>query len=170
MIFYSSFKKMIVEIVCAIFLFLITILGPFYVTVPMHNLSLWRMERALASSISHPIDAKIIEQHSFLGTRYTNTSECTYAVGEFRLTSLPREVLLEKYKNLTVDIGGFSYNMPVNVVIVDNEASLPLDNPADAWLHDFLENLDLSSSNITYYLIYLYEEGRSSLGDYRCYE
>lgn len=170
MIFHNSFQRVVVEIVCAIFLFLITILGPFYATVPIHNLSLWRMERALKSSISHPIDTKIIEQRSFLGTRYTDISECTYAVGEFRSTSLPQEVLLEKYKNLTVDIVDFSYNMPVNVIIVDNEASLSLDNPADDWLHDFPESVDLSSSNITYYLIYLYEEGRSSLGDYRCYE
>jgi len=166
----SVFKKVIVEILCAILLLITIILSLFYGAVPMHNLSLWRMQHALTSSIPHPSETVSIEQRLFIGTRYINESECTYSVGEFRSTSLPREVLLEKYKNLSVDLFGFAYNMSVHVIVMDNDASLPLDEPADEWLHDFLSRIDSSSSDITYYLVYLYEKGRSSLGDYRCYE
>jgi hypothetical protein len=145
-------------------------LGLFYATVPLHNLSLWRMERVLALSITHPLNSSVVERHSFLGTRYTNTSECTYVAGEFRSTSLSREELLSVYKDITVDIFGFTRAMPVHVVIAKLDAPLSLDEPATNWVVNFAQNIGTHTADTTYYLVYLYEKGRFPWGDYRCIE
>ncbi|OGZ20425.1 MAG: hypothetical protein A2654_00015 [Candidatus Nealsonbacteria bacterium RIFCSPHIGHO2_01_FULL_43_31] len=146
------------------------ILGLFYATVPLHNLSLWRMERVLALSITHPLNSSVVERHSFLGTRYTNTSECTYVAGEFRSTSLSREELLSVYKDATVDIFGFTRAMPVHVVIAELDAPLSLDDPATNWIVNFAQSIGTHITGTTYYLVYLYEKGRFPWGDYRCIE
>lgn len=146
------------------------ILGLFYATVPLHNLSLWRMERVLALSITHPPNSSVVERHSFLGTRYTNTSECTYVAGEFRSTSLSREELLSMYKDVTVNIFGFTRAMPVHVVIAELDAPLSLDEPATNWVVNFAQSIDIHTTSTIYYLIYLYEKGRFPWGDYRCIE
>lgn len=146
------------------------ILGLFYAMVPLHNLSLWRMERALVSSVVHPTDSSAVEQHSFFGSRYTDVSECTYVVGEFRSTSLPQETLLAEYEKTTINLFGFAHKIPVHVTIVDSNTSLPLDEPANDWLIDFMQNVDMRPIDATYYLIYLYEKGHPPWGDYRCFE
>lgn len=146
------------------------ILGLFYATVPLHNLSLWRMERVLALSVTHPLNSSVVERHSFLGTRYTNTSECTYVVGEFRSTSLSREELLLVYKDVTVDIFGFTRAMSVHVVIAELDAPLSLDEPASNWIVNFAQSIGTRTTSTTYYLVYLYEKGRFPWGDYRCIE
>lgn len=142
----------------------------FYVAMPLNTLSLWRMERALVSSVAHPADSHIMERRSFLGSRYINSSECTFVAGEFRSTSLSRGEIIAAYDGVTVHIFGFARRMRVNVIIADDDARLPLDEPADDWLYDFTERVDTRVDNTTYYLVYLYEEGRSPWGDDRCFE
>lgn len=142
----------------------------FYAAMPLNTLSLWRMERALVSSVRHPADSHTIESRSFLGSRYINSFECTFVAGEFRSTSLSRKELMAAYDGDTVRIFGFARRMPVNVVIADNNARLPLDEPANDWLNDFTERIDTSAGNTTYYLVYLYEKDRSPWGDNRCDE
>lgn len=164
------FVRIVLAMLGVSLLFTVLILGLFYVTIPIHNISIWRMERAVASSIAHPLNSQIVERHSFLGSRYTDTSECTYVAGEFRSTSFSREALRAMYENTTVDLLGFVRRMPVRVVIVDNDTSLSLDEPAGDWIYDFVQRVDTSQSDITYYLVYLYEPGRLWWGDYRCFE
>lgn len=142
----------------------------FYVLMPFNTLSLWRMERVLASSVIHPADSHTMERRSFLGSRYINSSECTFVAGEFRSTSLLREEVIAAYEGVTVDIFGFARQMSVNVIIADDDARLPLDEPADDWLYDFAKRVDTRADNTTYYLVYLYEKGRSPWGDDRCFE
>ena len=60
--------------------------------------------------------------------------------------------------------------MPVFVVIADEHTSLPLGEPAGDWIYDFVERIDTNVTDTIYYLVYLYEIGRSDLGDYRCLE
>lgn len=170
----SNQTRVFVRIVLAMLgvslLFAGLILGLFYATIPIHNISIWRMERSVASSITHPLDSRVLERHSFFGSRYTDTSECTYVVGEFRSTLLSREELLAEYRNIMLNLFGFAYKIPVRIIIADNNISLPLDEPADDWIYDFVQRVDTSQSDITYYLVYLYEPGRLWWGDYRCFE
>lgn len=135
----------------------------FYATMPFHDLYLSHMNRAL-QSIEHPRDSKELEQYVFFGSRYTDISECTYAVGQMYSASLSREEILQAYKNVSAGIFG-----PVHVEIVGKETSLPLDNPADAWITEFLSKNSEDTSE-THYLVYLYKPGQSWLGDTRCYD
>lgn len=135
----------------------------FYATMPFHDLYLSRMDSAF-QSIEHPHDSKKLEQHVFFGSRYTDISECTYAVGQMYSAPLAPEEIMQAYKNASAEIFG-----PVHVEIVGKDTSLPLDNPADAWIAEFLQRKTGDTSD-TYYLVYLYKPGQSWLGDTRCYD
>lgn len=139
-----------------------------YSMIPWHNLTLWRMNTALHYSVSHPTDSKLMEPYSFLGTRYTNTSECTYTVGEIRSTSFSVDQVLGQYENKTVHLLGFGQPSPVRIAILDDDPGLPLTEPSEEWAYDFIERIGVSSPGKTYYLVYLYEPGRSWFGDSRC--
>jgi len=153
-----------------IVLFAAIIGGVFFATFPFHTVSLWRIEHAVSVSIPHPAETNAVERFSFLGSRYIDDAECTYAAGEIRSTSLTKQKLLEQYENVTVNLFGFARHMPVNVVIVDKDASLPIGEPAGDWIYDFVQRVYTRSTDTTYYLVYLYETGRSNVGDYRCLE
>lgn len=135
----------------------------FFATMPFHDLYLSRMNRAF-QSIEHPHGSKELEQYIFFGSRYTDISECTYAIGQMYSAPLSREEIMRAYENAPVESFG-----PVRVEIVGKETSLPLDNPADAWISEFLSK-KYSATSDTYYLVYLYELGQSWLGDIRCYD
>lgn len=148
-------------IIATSFFFLIFWL--FYATMPFHDFYLSRMDRAF-QSIEHPHDSKKLEQYVFFGSRYTDISECTYAVGQMYSAPLAPEEITRAYKNASAGIFG-----PVHVEIIEKETSLPLDNPADAWITEFLSRKSGDASD-TYYLVYLYKPGQSWLGDVRCYD
>ncbi len=153
-----------------VFLFTAIIGSVFFVTIPFHTVSLWRMERAVSLSVPHPAETSVVERFSFLGSRYIDDSECTYATGEIRSTHLSKQELLTQYENTTISLFGFARHMPVFVVIADEHTSLPLGEPAGDWIYDFVERIDTNVTDTIYYLVYLYEIGRSDLGDYRCLE
>lgn len=135
----------------------------FYATMPFHDFYLSGMDRAL-QSIEHPHGSKKLEEYAFFGSRYTDISECTYAVGQMYSVPLSREEILQAYRNTSA--GSFG---PVHIEIIEKETSLPLDNPADAWIAEFLLKKDGVTSD-TPYLVYLYQPGQSWLGDVRCYD
>jgi len=135
----------------------------FYATMPFHDLYLSRMDRAF-QSIEHPHDSKKLEQHVFFGSRYTDISECTYAVGQIYSAPLSRKEIMRVYENAPT-----RSPWPVHVEIIEKETSLPLDNPADAWITEFLSKKSEDTSD-TNYLVYLYKPGQSWLGDTRCYD
>ncbi len=135
----------------------------FYATMPFHNFYLSRMGDAL-QSIEHPYDSKELEQHVFFGSRYTDISECTYAIGQIYSSSLPKEEILQAYRDAQTGIFG-----SVHIEIIEKGISLPLDNPADAWITEFLSKKSGDTSD-TDYLVYLYKPGQSWLGDTRCYD
>jgi hypothetical protein len=141
----------------------------FHATIPIHDFVLWRMDNTFAGSVMHPVDSEVIERVSFFGTRYTDIEECTYALGELRSTYLSPSEVQKAYKDSSIKPFRFIYNVPVSVAIVDKETSLPLDNPADRWLHDFLERYGSSTTETTRYLVYIFESSGQWLGDWRCY-
>ena len=159
------------KIIFSVTLSIVIIIGSaFFLTAPLHTLSLWRMERAVASSIQHPAETSLVERFSFLGSRYIDDAECTYAVGEIRSTNLSIQELLSRYENNTVSIFGFTRRMPVYVLIIDEETLTPIGEPTRDWIDDFVERFNTNEADIIYYLVYLYEPGRSDIGDYRCLE
>lgn len=135
----------------------------FYATMPFHDFYLSRMDRAL-QSVEHPRGSKKLEDYIFFGSRYTDISECTYAVGQIYSAPLSQEEIVQTYRNASAGI--FE---PVRVEIIGKESSLPLDNPADAWIAEFLSKQSVDAFD-TYYLVYLYRPGQSALGDMRCYD
>ena len=153
--------KLIACVLITIFMsFAFLVFWLFYATMPFHDLYLSHMNRTL-QSIAHPSGSKKLEQHTFFGSRYTDISECTYAVGQMYSAPLSPEEITQVYKNTSFGIFG-----PIHVEIIGKETSLPLDNPADAWIVEFLPK----KSNDTYYLVYLYKSGQLWLGDMRCYD
>lgn len=135
----------------------------FYATAPFHDLYLSRMDGTF-QSIAHPRDSKKLGQYVFFGSRYTDISECTYAVGEIFSTPRSPEEVLEAYKNTSAGSFGLAH-----IEIIEKMTSLPLDNPADAWITEFLSK-EAGDTPDTYYLAYLYRPGQSWLGDARCYD
>lgn len=148
-------------IIATSFFFLIFWL--FYATMPFHDFYLSRMDNAL-QSVEYPLDSKKLEHYVFFGSRYTDVSECTYAVGQMYSAPLSQDEILRAYKNVSAGFFG-----PVHVEIVGKGTSLPLDNPADAWITEFLSKESEDTSDI-YYLVYVYNPGQSWLGDTRCYD
>jgi hypothetical protein len=154
-----------------LFAFVLVALGLFFFsTLPVHNLALWGLDRALDHSVEYLPNSTIVERHRFLGTRYTDISECTYVVGQIRSTQIPVEEVLRQYQGKTLHSPGFSHSIPINVVILDDTPSTSLADPTDNWAYDFIRNTAVSSADITYYLVYLNEPGKSWWGDYRCIE
>lgn len=157
--------KWVAGIFIVIFMtFAFLIFWVFYATMPFHDLYLSRMDRAL-QSIEYPRGSEKSEQYVFLGSRYTDISECTYAVGQIYSAPLSREEIVRTYRNASA--GSFG---PVHVEIIGKETSLSLDNPADAWIAEFLSRGTPDIPGTSYYLVYLYQPGQSWLGDMRCYD
>src|SRR3989344_3003682 len=70
-----------------------------YGTIPMHNLNIRRMERALTAFVEENSDAIVLERMKFFGTRYSSSSECTYAVGAFMTTDMSPKDIIIAYEN-----------------------------------------------------------------------
>ena len=156
--------KLIACVLITIFMsFAFLVFWLFYATMPFHDLYLSHMGRAF-QSIEHPHGSKELEQYVFFGSRYTDISECTYAVGQIYFAQLSPEEITQVYKNTSFGIFG-----PIHVEIIGKETSLPLDNPADAWISEFISKTSYDASD-TYYLVYVYAPGQSWLGDIRCYD
>jgi len=160
----SSILKLIVGVSIILFMsFAFLIFWLFYATMPFHDFYLSRMDHAL-QSIEPPHSSKKLEQHVFFGSRYTDISECTYAIGQIYSSSLSKEEILQAYRDAQTGIFGSVY-----IEIIEKGISLPLDNPADAWITEFLSKKSGDTSD-TDYLVYLYKPGQSWLGDTRCYD
>lgn len=156
--------KLIVGVSITIFMaFAFLVFWLFYATMPFHDLYYSHMDRAF-QSIAHPRGSRELEQYAFFGSRYTDISECTYAVGQIYSAPLSREKIIRAYKNAPTGSLG-----PVHVEIIGKETLLPLDNPADTWITEFLSKKSGNTSD-THYLVYLYKPGQSWLGDIRCYD
>lgn len=141
-----------------------------FATIPWHDLVFWRMNNALAHYSGHLPDSQLIERKSFFGVRATDTSECAYAVGEFRSTTRSKEEVLAAYHEMHVLVLDPLWQMPIEVLIVEPDATtgLPLDNPADTWATLFARTQDMSDPQTTYYLTYLYNPKQFPWGDRRC--
>jgi len=150
---------------------LIVVLIVFYVKIPWNNFMLWHMDRVMTGLEIHPEESSRLglRNHYFFGSRYTDVSECTFAVGKFRSSSLSPEEIRESYSNTSARPLGFADNLETHITVVGLD-KFPLDHPAYAWIDEFLKSDQITSSTTTYYLVYLYKPARSPFGDYRCYE
>ena len=145
------------------------ICGLFYASWPWHDLTLWRMEQALATT-RHPMNTSVVKEKTIFGSQYLDSEDCTYFVGQFRTTSLQPDEVVQAYRDKTVTLFGFASNMPVQVTVIDADTSFPLGHPVDMWLSDLRGYLSALEGDETYYFVYILEENRLWFGDVRCYE
>jgi len=169
--FHLSFRIAFFIIGSIIGLILIVVLIVFYVKIPWNNFMMWHMDRVLTGLEIHPKESSRLglQYQYFFGSRYTDVSECTFAVGEFRSSSLSPEEIRELYANASARPLGFLNNLETHIAVAGLD-TFPLDHPADAWLDELFKSDLITSSTTTYYLVYFYEPAHSPFGDYRCYE
>ena len=84
----------------------------FCATIPLHDFALWDMRATLERSSGHPIESQLVERHTFFGSRYMDTGECTYAIGEFRVTNHSPNEVLHAYQN------AYAGRFPLQIFIV----------------------------------------------------
>ena len=158
------------RILCGIALLVaLVIYGLFFAAQSWHDLTLGRMERALAS-VDHPLMSSVVESKTVFGSEYTDSWDCNYFVGQLRKTALPPSDVMRAYQEETLSLFAFELNMRVQVEFVDGETSFPLGHPADTWEFDALNRIKDAAQKETYYIVFLFEENRLGLGDARCYE
>lgn len=148
---------------------LVFICGLFFGAQPWNNLTLWRMERALASA-AHPPTSSVVESKTVFGSEYTDSWDCNYFVGQLRKTVLSPSDVLSAYRGHTITLFPFTRDLQIQVAFVDEETSLPLGHPVDTWELDVHNRIKGTTQTETYYIVFLFEENRRGLGDARCYE
>jgi hypothetical protein len=171
--FIDIVKGLLLSLVCVfsgIFLIIsFVIIGLFYAMMPFHDFTRWQLEKSMTFLISHPSSSHLISRKTFFGPRYTDTAECTYAVGEIRSTSLSHREVLHAYGKSSANLFSFAHYFPMHVIIIEKNTSLALDNPADKWITEFMQHDSTETSDTIYYLVYLYKKGMPWWGDIRCY-
>ena len=110
-------------VVAVTFALAMLVISFLYAAHPWHDLTLWRMKHALVSLVAHPRGSTIIEERSFFGSRYTDTSECTFVVGELRSTLLSPQETLRAYENVSVNLFGFAHDIKAQAVIITENTS-----------------------------------------------
>lgn len=138
-------------------------------SLPWNNLTLFRMERAFASTVFHPHESTRIKRHSYVGTIYeSGDSGCHFYVGEIRETTLPHDSIEKIYKPLGVSLFGYAQRLPTHVVFMEDFPSLLIDKPVEEWMAKYLDKQ--STIAPTVYIVYVAQHTHSSLGDYRCWD
>lgn len=129
-----------------------------------------KMENSLSDMDVHPRDSEVVKTYRFFGSRYTNTNECTFAVGQWRVSKLDSNALRKQYINQTVSIPWNVKNIPLGFALIEEDSHLTLEDPPDNWHTVIREQVDNIAKGYTHYLLYLYLRDRSSFGDERCFE
>lgn len=142
--------------------------GLFFITQPWHDLTLWHMEQAIAST-AHP-ESRVMEERMIIGSQYADSWDCSYFVGQLRKTTLSPSDVLRAYQGRTIPLFTFAHSLEVQVALVDGETSLPLGHPADTWEFDTHGRFDSERQEETHYIVFLFETNKQGLGDVRCYE
>lgn len=146
------------------------------VVLALHAVRLWndallsKMEYSLSDTDVHPRDSEVVKTYRFFGSRYTNASECTFAVGQWRVSKLDSNALRKQYINQTVSIPWRVKNIPLVLALIEEDGHLTLEDPPDNWHTVIREQVDSIAKGYTHYLLYLYLPNRSSFGDERCFE
>ena len=162
-------RNIALSVGAATLVLIVFIAGLFLGAVPVHDITLSRMERALVSSVSHPPNSQLVTQRTAIGSTYIDSEECNYFSAQLRTSSLSPEDIVQAYRGASVSLFGFTRPMPVRVVMYKDRESLPLGHPAELVFSDSLAPLP-SNRHDTLYGVYLLEEKRLWFGDYRCHE
>lgn len=165
----SSLKIAFFGVLGTVFVVIVFLLVLLFGALPWHNLTLFRIERAFASAVSHPHESTRIGQYSYVGTIYeSGDSGCHFYVGEIRETTLPHDSIAKIYKPLGVSLFGYAQHLPAHVIFLENLPSLLTDKPIEAWMAEYLDKH--SATAPAAYLVYVAQHTYSSLGDYRCWD
>lgn len=137
---------------------------------PWNDFFLWKMEYLLLDMGMHPRDSEVIKTYRFFGSRYTNTSECTFAVGQWRVSKIGPDALREIYTDQIITMPLSIKSAPLGFALIEEKSLLTLEDPPDGWHTIIQEQMDGVTDGYTHYLLYLSIPGRSWLGDERCLE
>lgn len=163
----SLLKIAFFSVLCAIFGVIVFLVALLFGTLQWHNLTLFRMERAFASTIFHPHESMRIGRYSYVGTIYeSGDSGCHFYVGEIRTTSLSRDTIARIYKPTGISLFGYAQRFPTHVVFMEDFPSLLIDGPVEEWMVEYLKKR--SAIAPTAYIVYVEQHMYSSFGDYRC--
>lgn len=155
-IFFGIFAILII-----IFLILITW------QIPIHNANLRQLNKNFESSISlHPLVSKKLLQFSDFGNFGESGGQCGYIVGEFRISPLTKEEIINHYKNSVIDSFKQGEVIPLEVYFLDdsNFAHYPLSKLAS----NLYQKTRLPVQSPLIYLITASSYNHLADGDIRC--
>lgn len=138
----------------------------FFWKIPLNNAALWRMGRAV-SAHAQRFDSDLIAKRSYIGSRYIDAAECTFAAGEIRRTLHSKEEVEAAYAHTGYAKKSLWY-VSVQGLVIDEHTIFPEGEPPLQWVDEFRSRA--LSEQGTYYLLYAYEPGHVAFGDWRCLE
>ncbi len=139
--------------------------------MPIHNFNLWRLSKNFESvSAFHPLLSKRLLKFSDFGNFGESGGQCGYIVGEFRVSQLTKEEILNyfNYKNLTILSFKEDKTIPLEIYFLDDDMFRYY--PWSKWLLYFYQKKGLSNqSSSIVYLAIAQSYNHLADGDIRCY-
>lgn len=165
-------KAFIITLGSALLLLYIAFVSALTWTIPIHNANARTFQKNF-STVIHPKESRILTPIMDFAN-FGNSNHCDYVVGEFRVSSLSRTELVERYEEQTISPpdtqNGIWDGVPpressIGILFTDSETFQQW--PWSEWLHS-AQPLS-SKQGGTAYLVYALESGYPPRGDYRCH-
>lgn len=131
---------------------------------PIHDINTWWLEKNFyADEITHPSSSVLLEKKKYLGgPSMHGDNRCIYAVGEARIAPLTIDEIKLAYQNTSVSFWGNRLSLKI---LFTDEFDGPYEMPFINW-QDELRTLPQSDN--TAYVVYVTEQRRILLSDWRC--
>ena len=137
--------------------------------MPFNDLRLWRLERSFqAASYFHPHSSFLLDKKKYLGGPYNHGSfQCDFFVGELRSAPLSQGDVQSAYEDRSVAFLGSTRSIPLKILFFEKNEPWPMYLPLSDWWDEWYVS-PLNATSSTVYLIYMSQEGRPYVGDFRC--
>lgn len=131
---------------------------------PIHDINIWWLEKNFyAAEITHPNNSVLLEKKKHLGgPSLHGDNRCVYAVGEVRMAPLTLDEIKLAYRAIYVSLWG--NRLPLKVLFA-NEFDGPYEMPFVNWQEELRA---LPPSDNTTYIVYVTDQRRILLSDWRC--
>lgn len=135
--------------------------------MPIHNYQLKALQRYFRSAVLslHPIQSEFRAEMAEFGN-FGNSNHCDYLAGEFRSSSLPREIIMQAYTGATILSFDKISRLPVEVYFTDEDAFTH--PPWEEWLSKYLP-YQSSVANKDTFLVFAASDLHPPNGDIRCH-
>ncbi len=139
--------------------------------IPIHNFNLWRLSKNFELvSVLHPLSSKKLLKFSDFGNFGESGGQCGYIVGEFRVSQLNKEEIINHFNDKNLTILSFKENktIPIEIYFLDDDIFRYY--PWSKWLLYLYQKKGLSSqSSSIVYLAIVQSYNHLADGDIRCY-